>query len=156
MEMLLEAEILIDLYFTLTSSVNNKLSGYELGYISFYDLTNNCLIIDNAKKTVMIFLTICDLLLVMLDFVIKKGKYRKIVGADSSVIIELKRKQSFTYLYFDGILVMKTTDYDVLNLFYTKALAFWNMYKECFDDNNSVKKDLLSAFEKVKNFMNVP
>ena len=37
------------------------------------------------------------------------------------------------------------------NLFYTKALSFYDMYKEYFDDSNSVNKDLLSAFRSVKN-----
>ena len=140
-----------DLYFTLISPDNNKLSGYELGYISFYDRANNRMLADNSKKQVMIFLTISDLLFEISDFVTKKRKYTKIVGADSSVMIILERKKSFTYLYFDDILIMKTTDDTILNLFYTKALSFYDMYKECFDDNDPVNKDLLSAFKRVEN-----
>ncbi|MBR1443017.1 MAG: hypothetical protein IJ583_05730 [Firmicutes bacterium] len=142
---------MIDLYFTLISPDNNKLSGYELGHISFYDRANNCMLADNSEKPVIIFLTICDLLFEISDFVIKKRKYAKIVGADSSVMIILERKRYFTYLYFDNILIMKTTDDTILNLFYTKVLIFYDMYKECFDDNDPVKKDLLSAFKRVEN-----
>lgn len=129
---------------------NEEITGFELGYISFYTVDEEN-VLKYENQPVMIFLTISELLLGIVDFVKNELLYKEIISVDSSLTFILRRcnkkkDKYLTELYVNKVLIAKVTDIFLLKLVYNKSFEFCNMHLKMHITKNSVVADLSNAF----------
>lgn len=144
---------MLDLEFSVAE--NGEITGFELGYISFYNIDDCTLLNDYNNQPIMIFLTISELLFGIADFVTDELRYKEIGSIDSSLTLILKRHnlkkdKKLTELYLNKMLIAKETDRILLKTVYDKSLSFCSKYMKKQQFNNSIKKDLELAFMRVR------
>lgn len=125
-----------------------NICGFELGYISFRndeDIENY----DELKnQPSMIFLTISELILALVEYEEKNLNYKEIIGADSSLSIYFKRVNKFTKIVVNGTFSITIETVEVLREAYNSFINFCRPYYSFL--LSSVKNDLEYAFNKIE------
>lgn len=125
-----------------------KVSGFELGYISLRCSEGNGGCEDLKNQPSMIFLTISDLLLALAEYEEKKLGFQEVIGVDSSLSLCFERVKEFTKIKWNGSHFATMETREVLKEFYCSAMNFCRMYFPFL--LTSVRNDLEYAFDRMK------
>lgn len=134
---------------------SQKITGYELGFISFVVGEKKIKYENDSKQAFMIFLTISDLLNAIVDFIQNNLSYTEIIGTDSSFSIIFRRKKEFLQLIVNNKLIVQDDITLIFEEIYKSSYQFCEKYLNVLDDLNPVKIDLLTAFSNILNFLNL-
>lgn len=102
--------------------------GFELGYISFGYSEDHESYNDLKNQPSMIFLTISELILGLVEYEEKKLDFKEIIGADSSLSICFERVQKSTKITVNGNFSMTIETMDVLKEVYDSSINFCKAY----------------------------
>lgn len=131
------------------------LSGFELGHIEF--MCNEKIGSSYGKtpdQSMMIFLTLSNLLSGLFEFKVKELNYIEILVIDSSFRIIFKRKKDKILLIVNNEAIVETELINILTIIYDSAKSFCDKQLDRMTTENSVKLDLLESLEQVKSILN--
>lgn len=124
----------------------NEVTGFEMGYISF-DVSvceeKRC----QDKQSVMIFLTISEIISGIIEYEKNNLAYKEISAVDSSLSISFVREDKSTKLFLNNELVAIENTKQIINEFLTSSVEFCKPYYATF--HNSVKADLEHGFDEI-------
>ena len=125
--------------------IYGDLSGFELGHLDI--IANNVTKSSRNRKpdqAMMVFITIADLLNSYCRLIDnKKAKGFKLVGADSSFMVEFKKvKGKSIGVYVDGDLVEKMNESELAKSIYDSCNSFFQKYKLDLPKDDAAKHDV--------------
>lgn len=125
-----------------------NICGFELGYIFFRYGEDNETYDDLKNQPSMIFLTISELILGLVEYEEKNLDFKEIIGADSSLSICFKRVNKFTKIIINGSFSIIVETMEILKEVYDSSINFCKAYDSFF--LASVRHDLEYAFNEIK------
>lgn len=128
--------------------LKENVCGFELGYILFKYSEDDEICNDFKNQPSMIFLTITDLILSLVDYEVKKLGFKEIIGADSSLSIQFKRINKFTKIIINGSFSITIETKEVLKEVYYSSVNFCKEYYSFL--LTSVRHDLDYALNEIK------
>lgn len=140
--------------FKIVYSLSNKdltkeyICGFELGYIFFKYGEDDEIYNDLKNQPSMIFLTISDLILGLVEYEKLKLASKEIIGVDSSLSICFKRVNKLTKIIVNGVFLITIETTEILKEVYYSSIDFCKTYYSFF--NTSVRDDLEYAFNEIK------
>lgn len=131
--------------------IDNTISGFELGGIEIFHNEN---IISSKNKfpdqSMMIFISISDLLEGIISISKNKKQQFRFIGTDSSFIINFEISNK--YIFLESLDEKIKIEYDIfIENLYNSSLLFYEKYVKEIGYNDSVMVDLQNSLIRYKN-----
>lgn len=133
-------------YSLLDEGITREVYGFEMGYISFIYGDNNDSYDDLTHQPLMIFLTISELILGLVEYEGKKLNSKEVIAVDSSYSLKFVRNDKMTNLVVNNDFTITVDTRIMLKEICCSSIEFCKMYYSSL--LTSIKSDLDYAFDK--------
>lgn len=132
----------------------NEVSGFELGDIIIKKGALQCTSLNRRpNQSMMLFITIPNLLKQIKKMIEGEKKEIIIVGVDSSYLLKITKKKNLYIISDDNCMIKSIEEKELLNSVYKAANNIWNKYGE-YIISDSVRYDFRDALEYYKELVN--
>ncbi|MBE5871740.1 MAG: hypothetical protein E7294_10850 [Lachnospiraceae bacterium] len=137
----------MDIIFSIDEVDLNEITGFELGNISINKNELQCTSLNRIPdQSMMIFITISQLLNQIRSMIEKKEKTIIINGVDSSYWIKIQYVNNLFIVSDDRCCIKKINPAELIETVYIAALKFWEKYGNHIE-SDSVHFDFKNALE---------
>lgn len=134
-------------YSLFDEGATGEVCGFEMGYISFVFGDNNDIYDDLSHQPFMIFLTISELILGLVEYEEKRLSSKEVIAVDSSYSLKFVRNDKMTNLVINKDFTITVDTKILLKEISCSSIEFCKVYYPSL--HTSIKSDLDYAFEKV-------
>lgn len=139
--------VIFNIVFSLfDEGITREVCGFEMGYISFIYGDNNDIYDDLSHQPFMIFLTISELILGLVEYEGKKLSSKEVIAVDSSYSLKFVRNNKMTDLVVNNDFTITVDTGIMLKEICYSSIEFCKMYDSSL--LTSIKSDLDYAFDK--------
>ena len=134
-------------YSLLDEGITKEVCGFEMGYISFVFGDNNDVYDSLSHQPLMIFLTISELILGLVEYEEKRLSSKEVIAVDSSYSLRFIRNDKMTDIVVNNDFTITVDTKTMLREICCSSFDFCKEYDSSL--LTSVKNDLDYAFDKI-------